>query len=292
MKKKPWYTLTLVSLTALLAVAPSEHAVATDAVAPYVVTTREDVQRMLDLASVGPGDLLIDLGSGDGRIPIAAAEYGALSLGVDIDPDLVSTARDSAARAGVDARVHFRVDDVFTTPIAEASVVTLYLMPEVNLRLRPRLLCELEPGTRVVSNTFTMGEWAPDAHVQGRSSGGMLLWIVPDRVEGRWQVESSGEVLHITQDFQKIAVTLHSDGTPVASGVGTLRGRQFTWAGGGVEGRYLSATARRQGEVLHGVMWHDVKGDEVPERIAFTARRESSDGASESCMSAHTNTDD
>lgn len=277
----PWNTLRLIALTALLAAAPGNYAVAADAVAPYVVTTREDVQRMLDLASVGPGDLLIDLGSGDGRIPIAAAEQGALSVGIDIDPDLVSMARDKAARAGVDERVHFRVDDVFTTPIAEASVITLYLMPEVNLQLRPRLLSELEPGTRVVSNTFTMGEWAPDAHVSGRSSGGLLLWIVPARVEGRWQLESSGDVLHITQRFQEIEVTLRSDDAVAASGVGKVRGRQFTWAGKDGEGRDLRGTARRQGEMLSGVIWRSVDSDEAPERVAFSARRASSGVANE-----------
>lgn len=269
----PRNTLRLIALTVLLAAAPARHAVAAEAVAPYVVTTREDVQRMLELATVGPGDLLIDLGSGDGRIPIAAAEQGALSLGVDIDPDLVSMARDKAARAGVDERVHFRVDDVFTTPIAEASVVTLYLMPEVNLQLRPRLLSELEPGTRVVSNTFTMGEWAPDAHVSGRSSGGLLLWIVPARVEGRWQLESSGDVLHITQRFQEIEVTLRSEDAVVANGAGVVRGRQFTWAGKDVAGNDLRATARLQGEVLSGVIWRELDSDEAPERVAFTARR-------------------
>lgn len=277
----PRNTLRLIALTALLAAAPGKYAVAADAVAPYVVTTREDVQRMLDLASVGPGDLLIDLGSGDGRIPIAAAEQGALSLGIDIDPDLVSMARDKAARAGVNERVHFRVDDVFTTPIAEASVITLYLMPEVNLQLRPRLLSELEPGTRIVSNTFTMDEWAPDAHVSGRSSGGLLLWIVPDRIEGHWQLASSGDVLHIKQRFQEIEVTLRSDGKVAASGTGKIRGRQFTWTGTDVDGRDLRATARRQGEVLSGVIWHEAESDEAPERIAFTARRASSGGAND-----------
>lgn len=276
MMKMPGYRLPMIALTALLSLAPGEPAVATEAVAPYVVTTREDVQRMLDLASVGPGDLLIDLGSGDGRIPIAAARQGALSVGIDIDPDLVSMARDNAAGAGLGDRVHFRVDDVFTTPIAEASVVTLYLMPEVNLQLRPRLLSELEPGTRVVSNTFTMGEWTPDARVSGRSSGGLLLWIVPDRIEGRWQLESSGDVLHIRQRFQEIEVTLRSDGAVAASGVGKLRGRQFTWTGKDVEGRDLRAAARRQGGVLSGVIWREVDRDVAPERVAFTARRRDS----------------
>lgn len=276
MMRMPGCRLPLLALTVLLTIVPRQAAVATEAVAPYVVTTREDVQRMLALASVGPGDFLIDLGSGDGRIPIAAAEQGALAAGIEIDSDLVSMARDNAARAGLGDRVHFRIDDVFTTPIAQASVVTLYLMPEVNLQLRPRLLSELEPGTRVVSNSFTMGEWAPDAHVSGRSSGGLLLWIVPDRIEGRWQLESSGDVLHIKQRFQEIEVTLRSGGAIEARGVGALRGRQFSWVGKDVEGRSLRAAARRQGEVLSGVIWREVDSDEGPERTAFTARRRDS----------------
>jgi hypothetical protein len=245
---------------------------ASEAVAPYVVTTREDVQRMLDIASVGPGDFLIDLGSGDGRIPISAAQRGALSLGVDIEPELVRLARQNAVRADVDARAQFRVDNVFSTPLAEASVVTLYLMPEVNLRLRPRLLCELEPGTRVVSNTFTLGEWAPYVHVPGRSSGGLLMWVVPKQVGGRWKMEGEDADLHIEQHFQKLLVTTRRKGDVLWQGEGIMRGSQFTWTGRDAEGRRYSATARAAGDALTGAIWHESPG-EAPTRLPFTAQR-------------------
>lgn len=244
-----------------------------DAVAPYVVTTREDVQRMLDLAMVGPGDFLIDLGSGDGRIPIAAAERGALGVGVEIDADLVALARERATKVGVEERVHFAVEDIFTTSIAEASVVTLYLMPDVNLRLRPRLLCELQPGTRVVSNTFTMGDWAADAHIAGRSSGGLLLWVIPDRAGGRWQLEPSGDVIRISQRFQQLEVSLRGEEGALLTGRGRLRGSQLTWVVEDTAGVSYRATARIRGDTLVGVQWHRPADADGLERRAFRARR-------------------
>lgn len=252
---------------------PPVGASADDAVAPYVVTTREDVQRMLDLAGVVPGDFLIDLGSGDGRIPIAAAERGALSIGIEIDGDLVALARQRATDAGVDARAQFVVGNVFTASIAEASVVTLYLMPEVNLQLRPRLLCELQPGTRVVSNTFTMGEWSADAHVPGRTSGGLLLWVVPDRAGGQWQLDASSDVIRISQRFQQLEISLRWQGGALATGQGQLRGSQLTWMGEDPEGARYRASARVHGDSLSGVLWRQAPGSEAPERRPFRANR-------------------
>jgi len=163
---------------------------ADDPVAPYVPTVEEDVELMLDVASVEPGDYVIDLGSGDGRIVIAAARRGAFGHGVEIDPELVEIAERNAHEAGVDDRVVFRHGDIFEADINAANVVTLYLFPEVNIALRPKLLSELRPGTRVVSNSFDMGDWAPDVHdMSARSSGGILMWIVPAQVAGDWQLE-------------------------------------------------------------------------------------------------------
>jgi len=242
----------LVSLVAL----SRPSLVAADAVAPYVVTTREDVQRMLDLAGVGPGDLLIDLGSGDGRIPIAAAERGALGVGVEIDADLVAIARERAVAAGVATQTHFSVADIFVAPIAEASVVTLYLMPEVNLRLRPRLLCELRPGTRVVSNTFTMGEWEPDRHIPGRTSGGLLFWMVPASVAGVWQLDSAlADTLTIRQHFQRVEVDWSFQGERLAVESARLRGSQLTWSARGQRGEHYLASVRVDGNTLHGAVF-------------------------------------
>ena len=131
---------------------------------PFVPTPDAVVKAMLDLAAVRPDDILLDLGSGDGRIVVtAAADYGARATGIDIDPKRIAEARRNAADAGVTERASFVEGDLFEAELAPASVVTMYLLPEVNLRLRPRLLSELRPGTRVVSHAFNMGvEWPPE----------------------------------------------------------------------------------------------------------------------------------
>lgn len=134
---------------------------------------------MLDMADVGPGDYVIDLGSGDGRILIAAArDRGARGIGIEIDPVLVREATANAAAAGIADRVTFKAQDLFETPLAEADVVTMFLLPEVNLKLRPRLLAQLKPGARVVSHVFDMGDWRPD---ETRRVGGarVHLWTIP-----------------------------------------------------------------------------------------------------------------
>jgi SAM-dependent methyltransferase len=160
---------------------------------PFEPTPHLVVDAMLRLAKVGPGDLLIDLGSGDGRIVIAAARRGATGLGVEIVPELVEQSRANARAAGVAARVEFREQDLFRTDLARATVVTMYLLPEVNLQLRPRLLA-LAPGTRLVSHDWDLGDWAPDRSVRidvpdkalGRDKFSRVhLWVVPARVHGR-----------------------------------------------------------------------------------------------------------
>lgn len=148
---------------------------------PYATTRPETIALMLDMGGVGPGDHVIDLGTGDGRILIAAArERGAKGVGVDIDPVRIRQAEANARRAGVADRVQFRVADLFDLPLADADVVVMYLLPEVNLRLRPRLLAELRPGARVVSHAFDMGDWKPD---DTRRMGGdtVYRWTIPDR---------------------------------------------------------------------------------------------------------------
>jgi SAM-dependent methyltransferase len=159
---------------------------------PYVPTTDEAVTAMLKLAEVKPADVVYDLGCGDGRIVIAAAKkFGARGVGVDIDPVRIREAKENAKKAGVENRVRFEENDLFKTDIHEANVVTLFLLNSVNLKLRPKLLRELKPGTRIVSNTFDMGDWKPDkeAAVEGADSGTALsqylyLWTVPER-EGK-----------------------------------------------------------------------------------------------------------
>jgi tRNA G37 N-methylase Trm5 len=150
---------------------------------PYVPTDDKIVEQMLAVANVGKNDVLYDLGSGDGRIVITAAKkFGTRGVGVDIDPVRVKEANENAARAGVTDRVRFAQQDLFDTDIREATVVTLYLLPEVNLRLRPKLLKELKPGTRVVSHNYDMGDWAPLKTIivnLPETSHTVYYWVVP-----------------------------------------------------------------------------------------------------------------
>jgi len=156
---------------------------------PYVPTAEEAVQVMLKLADVKNSDIVYDLGCGDGRIVIAAAKtYGAHGVGIDINPQRIREAKENAKKAGVENLVRFEENDLFKSDIHEATVVTLFLLPKVNLRLRPKLLHDLKPGTRIVSNTFDMGDWKPEKEqmLNGDDSSGhyglsrrFFLWIVP-----------------------------------------------------------------------------------------------------------------
>lgn len=147
---------------------------------PYVPTPNEVVDAMLDMAKVTKNDVVYDLGCGDGRIVIGAAKRGARGVGVDINPERIAEANRNAKAAGVTNRVRFIEGDLFTAPISEATVVTLYLLPSVNLKLKPRLLSELKPGTRIVSHSFDMGDWKPDK-TQELNGRYVYYWVVPAR---------------------------------------------------------------------------------------------------------------
>jgi SAM-dependent methyltransferase len=150
----------------------------------YVATADEVVRAMLEAAKVGPDDVVYDLGCGDGRIVVAAASlYGARGVGVDLDPARIREAEESAARAGVSDRVTFLVQDLFATDLTPATVVALYLSPEINLRLRPKLRRELRPGSRVISHQFDMGDWRPERTLEVAAAGAprrVFLWRIPD----------------------------------------------------------------------------------------------------------------
>ena len=196
--------------------------------APYVVTDYEVVDAMLAMAEVRPEDDVVDLGSGDGRILIAAARsHGARGLGVDIDPARIREAEQNARAAGVAHRVQFRRQDLFETPLAEADVVTLYLTPEVNLRLRPRILAEMRPGARVVSHDFDMGDWRPDQR-QRIGSATIYLWVVPARLAGRWALTVDGRrfVLDLTQAYQELRGTIAAGGRAVRVEQGQVAGER------------------------------------------------------------------
>ena len=194
-------------------------AVAQDEV-PFVTTPDAVTSAMLELAGVTARDHVVDLGSGDGRIVITAARrFGASGLGVEIVPELVQLSRERARAAGVNERVAFREQDLFRTDLGAATVVTMYLLPDVNLQLRPRLL-DLAPGTRIVSHDWDLGDWRPDRTVTidvpdkplGRDKFSRVhLWVVPARVHGRWCAD--GATLDVEQRFQRFSATLATRGS-------------------------------------------------------------------------------
>ena len=209
---------------------------------PYVVTPMNVVEAMLDLAKVGPEDFVIDLGSGDGRIVIAAAKkYGARGMGVELDGALVNDARRAAEKQGVSGKVEFRVENLFMTDLGRASVLTSYLFPRVNLELRPRIFSELKPGSRVVSHEFDFGNWKPDARITvavpdkpyGPPRSDVLLWIVPANAAGRWQSRlvldgAPVEVeLRLEQTFQELRGAATVAGRPARVENARVRGEEI-----------------------------------------------------------------
>lgn len=218
----------------------------------WVPTSQAHVDKMLDLAKVTAKDYVMDLGSGDGRTVITAARRGARAVGIEYNPDMVALARRNAAAAGVPAdRATFRQADLFETDLSPATVITMFLLPDINLKLQPEIL-NLKPGTRIVSNSFRMGEWEPDQSVQTTDAEGCttyctaLLWIVPAKVEGTWQMPQ-GEMA-FKQMFQKIRGTLKpkAGGAPVMVD-GRLNGDQIAFKIGKTD-----YTGRVNGDTMEG----------------------------------------
>lgn len=179
---KKLFAVILFSLTASNLVSGQSTTAEVKLDVPYVPTSPEVVNAMLKLARVSVNDIVYDLGCGDGRIVISAAkEYGASGKGIDINPDRISEAKANAEKANVSDLVKFAVADLFKTDFSPASVVTLYLLPSVNLRLRPLLLKQLKPGTRIVSHAFDMGDWKPEKTVQVESGATIYLWVIPQK---------------------------------------------------------------------------------------------------------------
>lgn len=175
---------------------------------PYVPSDETVVAAMLNLAGVGPKDMLYDLGSGDGRIVITAArKYGARGIGVELDPLRVADAMDDASDVGLECQVDFIEEDLFTVDFSEATVVTLYLMDSINVQLRPRFLKELRPGTRIISHAFDMGDWQADERIRLEASS-IYKWIVPAQVAGTWEWEGlDGQIYRIDlqQKYQDVS---------------------------------------------------------------------------------------
>jgi protein-L-isoaspartate O-methyltransferase len=233
--------------------------------APFITTPSDVVQRMLRFAATGPEDLVADLGSGDGRIVIAAArEFGARGLGIELDRALVEKSRDDARAAGVAERVAFVHGNVLFADISQASVVTVYLLPGLINQLQPRFIDELRPGTRIVSHAFTMAGWKADRTETVRLADGpsgqggtstIFLWIVPAKARGVWR---GGDLrLKISQNFQEIEVEGMAAGKPLPDVRARLSGNDIAWEAGGVrfrgrvEGDRIVGELSRDGSASH-----------------------------------------
>jgi len=214
----------------------------------WVPTCQELVDKMLDMAKVTPGDYVIDLGSGDGRTVITAAKRGARALGIEYNPEMVALSKRNAAREGVTDKAQFVEADLFKSDFSRATVITMFLLTDINVKLRPRIL-DLKPGTRIVSNTFSMGEWTPDQtetvkNEQCASYNTALLWIVPAKVEGIWRLPE-GE-LTLKQSFQMFSGTLKS-GANITPVNGKLSGNLINFSIGNA-----SYTGRVSGSAMQG----------------------------------------
>lgn len=201
----------------------------------FIVTPQYLVDEMLEMAGINGKDVVYDLGCGDGRFLITAAKrFGARGVGIDIDPERIIESRANAKKAGVADRVKFYEQDLFQTDIRQSTLIALYLLPELNLRLRPKLFKELKPGTRIVSHAFDMEDWKPDA--EGRlGSSNYFLWIMPADARGRWRVSApalgkDGDfTLEITQKFQEIQAALISDATEAALSDARIKGDRISF---------------------------------------------------------------
>ena len=226
----------------------------------WVPTPPELVEKMLQMARITPNDFVIDLGSGDGRIAIAAAKkFGARSMGVEYNPDMVALSNREAQRQGVADKVKFVKADIFETDFSQATIITMYLLPDLNLKLQPKIL-DQKPGTRVVSHQFNMGEWQPDetANIDNRLAH---LWIVPAKAGGTWSLRIDDKAqerpLVIRQSFQMLSVQVNSGNATLAFTDGRVRGDEVSFAimdasvrrefSGRVQGNSMNGTVRSAG---------------------------------------------
>ena len=229
---------------------------------PYVPTPQIVVDHMLRMAAVGPKDFVVDLGSGDGVIVLtAASQLKAAGHGVDIDPDLVKKSNAEAKRLGVADRASFAVQDVFKTDLSRATVITLYLLPSMMVNLRPKIFLEAKPGTRVVSHDYNFDEWQPDDQivldvpekekVNGVPRATISLWIVPEKVQGRWQLQVEGGPQYdvtLRQKYQSVNGHASAAGKEFRLASASLRGSDITFAlfDGGVR-RIFKGTVKADG---------------------------------------------
>jgi precorrin-6B methylase 2 len=224
----------------------------------WVPTPQALVDKMLDMAGVTAEDVVMDLGSGDGITVITAAKRGAKALGIEYNPDMVELSKQNAEKAGVSDKATFMKADLFETDLSQATVITMFLLPQINMKLRPKIL-DLKPGTRIVSNSFTMEDWTADETAtvtEGCQTWcTALLWIVPAKIEGRWQ--SSAGDLTFVQTFQQVSGTLQKNGTSAAITDGRLRGAELSMTIDGaqyvgrVEGNTIVGTVTTSSKSIH-----------------------------------------
>lgn len=229
---------------------PEEGQVGKDVI--WLPTDKSIVDAMMSMARVTPNDYVIDLGSGDGRTVIAAAKLGARAKGIEYNPKLVAFSRQRAAAAGVADRTEFVEGDIFKTDFSDATVLAMFLLDEINLQLRPQIL-QMKPGTRVVTNTFRMDDWEPDAEAAATKPCEEFctayLWYVPGNIKGRWSVADGG-ILDFAQAFQNFSGTLTSDNKVLKIESGKLTGPQFQFAvndvvfTGQIDGKRLIGTRK------------------------------------------------
>ena len=223
----------------------------------WVPTPQALVNRMLDMGKVTAKDYVIDLGSGDGRTVITAAKRGAKAMGIEYNPDMVELSKRNAAKEGVTDKASFVKADLFESDFSQATVITMFLLPDINLRLRPKIL-NLKPGTRIVSNSFDMGEWKPDETVtagEGCSNWcTAYLWIVPAKVEGTWKLPQ-GE-LTLKQTFQMVSGTLKTGGNTQPITNGKLNGDQISFTAGSTQYAGRVNGNAMDGSTKAGGSWH------------------------------------
>ncbi len=248
---------------------------------PYIPTPQTAVDAMLRLANVTKNDVLYDLGCGDGRIVITAARrFGIRGVGVDIDPERIRESKANARKAGVEGRVDFVVKDLFDTQVRNASVVTLYLLPEVNVKLRPRLLRELRPGTRVVSHDFDMADWQPDktANVRSTRQHTLYYWVIPANVRGAWRWSlpagtggGQSYKLDLDQRFQQVSAAATVGGSRVPITDAKLTGDQLSFSVP-TQARGKKVTMRFRGRVAGNTIKGSVQAAGGPTRRWSAAR--------------------
>lgn len=225
----------------------------------WVPTPQALVDAMLDMAGLTADDYLIDLGSGDGRMVISAAKRGARAHGIEYNPDMVAISRRAAESEGVTDRATFAQGDIFESDFSDATVISLFLLPDLNLRLRP-LILDMAPGTRVVSNSFDMGDWEPDDKVHVRESDCTTYcrgykWIVPAKAEGTWMLDN-GATLELTQKFQMLDGTLEAEGDSSSISEARMKGREITFDANGVTYTGTVDGDKMEGKTDKGEAWN------------------------------------